>query len=57
MVADPERRVGVLDVELRVPGNWDADQRATLERAAVNCPVFKSLNPAIEIPVRFDWGA
>ena len=56
MVADPARRIGRLAVEIRVPGAWDADQRRTLEEAARGCPVFRSVHPDIEIPVRFHWG-
>ena len=57
MAADPERRIGKLDVVIRVPGELDERARTTLERAAHTCPVHKSLNPAIEIPVRFEWGS
>jgi putative redox protein len=55
MVADPARRIGKLAVWLRLPGRFDAKTRDVLEKTALNCPVFKSLNPAIEIPVSFEW--
>ncbi len=53
MVADPARRIGKLTVTITMPSGIAADQRAVLERTALNCPVFKSLDPKIEIPTRF----
>ena len=55
MVADPARRIGKLDVVIRVPGAHDERARTVLERAALTCPVHKSLSPQVEIPVRFEW--
>lgn len=57
MVADPERRIGKLTVDIHVPGSFDERARTTLERAALTCPVHKSLDPRIEIPVSFHWGS
>jgi len=56
MVADPERRIGMLTVELRIPGNFGEKERTILERTALTCPVHKSLSPKVEIPIRFQWG-
>jgi len=55
MVADPDRRIGKLVVELRIPGTFDPKQRAVLEKTALTCPVAQSLNPRIEVPVTFHW--
>lgn len=57
MVADPERRIGKLTVTIHVPGEHDERTRTVLERAALTCPVHKSLDPRIEIPVSFHWGS
>jgi putative redox protein len=57
MVADPNRRVGRLTVEIRVPGEWDERQRTTLERAAHTCPVSSSLGDGIDVTLRFVWGS
>lgn len=57
MVADPQRRIGKLSVEIDVPGELDAEACAALEKAALTCPVHKSLRPEVEIPVRFRFGA
>ncbi len=55
MVADPVRRIGELSVEFHVQGRFDAGERPVLERAALTCPVHKSLHPDLKIPVRFHW--
>ena len=57
MTADPVRRIGALHVVLRIPADLPADARAALERAALGCPVHKSLHPDCRIPLRFEWGA
>jgi len=56
MVADPDRRVGKLVVDLHLPAGFDAQARALLERTAHSCPVNKSLHPKVEVPVTFHWG-
>ena len=56
MVADPERRIGMLTVHIQVPGNFGEKERTILERTAFTCPVHKSLSPKVEIPVTFQWG-
>lgn len=55
MVSDPERRIGKIYVTLEMPKHLTPDQRTILERAAHACPVVKSLNPAIEIPTKFNY--
>ena len=57
MVADPDRRIARLTVDIHVPAELEARQREVLERAALTCPVHKSLSPETEIPVRFTYGA
>lgn len=56
MVADPERRVGKLQVVFHVPTDPGERMRTTLERAAAHCPVHKSLHPDVEIATLFRWG-
>ena len=55
MIADPERRIGTLEVVIRVPGDFDHKQRTLLEKAALTCPVHKSLSERVRIPVQFEW--
>jgi putative redox protein len=56
MLAEPVRRIGKLEVVLKVPGEFDERARTTLERAAMTCPVHATLGAAgVELPVRFEW--
>jgi len=55
MVADPARRIGSLTVVLRMAGEHDQKARTALERAALTCPVHRSLRPEVEIPLRIEW--
>ena len=56
-VMSPEapRRIAQLTVELRVPLPSSHPQREALERAALHCPVAKSLHPDLVVPVTFVW--
>ena len=56
MKAEP-RRVGGIDVHFHFPESFAADekQRVILERAALTCPVAKSIHPDIEMNVNFGW--
>jgi len=55
MVADPVRRIGSLTVELHLPAALDGAARKALERAALTCPVHKTLSPECSVPVEFHW--
>lgn len=57
MVADPVRRIGKLELTLRMPTGLDAKAREILERTAHTCPVHKSLAPEVEKPMTFLWDA
>jgi uncharacterized OsmC-like protein len=54
MATEP-RRVGKLTVIIQMPGKIDKTQRAALEKAALTCPVHKSLHPDTQIPVSFQY--
>ena len=56
MKTDP-RRVGGIVVHFHFPENFVADekQKLILERAALTCPVAKSIHPDIELNVQFGW--
>lgn len=56
MVSAPHRRVGKLKVQIRVPGALDSPIREKLERAALECPVHRSLHPDIRLEIGFVWG-
>lgn len=55
MVADPDRRIGRLPVRFEMPAGIGDEDRAALERAAMACPVKRSLDPRIEVPVTWTW--
>ena len=54
MVADPIRRIGKLEVVISIPGELGERERELLQKAALTCPVHKSLSAEMEIPVRFE---
>ena len=56
MKSEP-RRVGGIDVYFKFPASLQVDdkQKIILERAAMTCPVAKSIHPDIELKVDFSW--
>jgi uncharacterized OsmC-like protein len=56
MQSDP-RRIAALPVELHMPPGLTPDQRTKLERAALTCPVHRSLLPEIETKITFVYDA
>ena len=55
MTAKPPRRIQKLEVAMEIPLPENLPSRATLEEAALNCPVALSLHPEIEKAVTFSW--
>ena len=55
MTPAPDRRIGKLTVTIEMPKGLPKEKRALLEKTALTCPVYKSLNPSIEIPVKFNY--
>ena len=57
MIQEPVRRIGSLQVTIRIPGEKSArlapEDRKKLELAAHHCPVHKSLHPDIQTPIEF----
>ena len=57
MKADP-RRVGGIELSYHIPDrlkDLDEKSKTILINTAMNCPVFKSIHPDIEVKV--DWGS
>ncbi|MCD0466328.1 OsmC family protein [Flavobacterium sp. ENC] len=54
MNAEP-RRIGAIEIIFEMKGTEDEKSRAILERAAMTCPVFLSLNTDIEKKITFNW--
>jgi putative redox protein len=57
MVATPVRRIAALPVTISVPGEFSAEEKERLEKAALTCPVHQSLGEGIDIPVIWHWGS
>ena len=55
MVADPERRIGQLDVRIELPAGIPENARKVLERTAHTCPVHNSLHPDTKVETTFHW--
>ncbi|MBI1305007.1 MAG: OsmC family peroxiredoxin [Bacteroidetes bacterium] len=55
MKSDP-RRIGKIEVEMNIPGEYTEKQKEILRVAAITCPVAKSLHPEIEQVVTFQFG-
>jgi putative redox protein len=56
MTATLPRKIARLTVKFHVPLALDEEDRVKLERAALACPVHKSLHPDVETPIEFTWG-
>jgi uncharacterized OsmC-like protein len=54
MNAEP-RRIGAIEVVFEMKGTDDQKSKTILERAAMTCPVFLSLNTEIEKRITFNW--
>ncbi len=54
MRSDP-RRVDHIPVRIRMPPGLTQEQRAILERAAITCPVARSLSPEMRQEVEFSY--
>ncbi|HEX3659409.1 MAG TPA: OsmC family protein [Pirellulales bacterium] len=57
MVVAPVRRIGRLTVEFHVPATLSEVDQSKLQKAALSCPVHKSLHPEVDIPVKFCFGS
>ncbi|MBL7683849.1 MAG: OsmC family protein [Flavipsychrobacter sp.] len=57
MASDP-RRIGEIKVNIIMPAGktYSEKERLILERAAVTCPVAKSLHPDLKETISFVWG-
>lgn len=49
------RRIGTIEIVFEMNGNFDEKNRTVLERTAMTCPVFLSLNSDIEKRITFNW--
>ncbi len=54
MNAEP-RRIGAIEITFEMYGEADQKNKTILERVAMTCPVFLSLNSEIEKCIIFNW--
>jgi uncharacterized OsmC-like protein len=54
MNAEP-RRIGAIEIVFDMQGVSESKDKTILERAAMTCPVFLSLNTDIEKRIVFNW--
>lgn len=54
MNAEP-RRIGAIEIIFQMEGASNEKDKTILERAAMTCPVFLSLNSDIEKRITFNW--
>lgn len=54
MQADP-RRINTIEIVFDINVSTDEKNKTILERTAMTCPVFLSLNPEIEKKISFNW--
>lgn len=56
MVSVPHRMIGKLVIRVRCSQPFDSQVREKLEKAAIECPVHRSLHPDIKCEFDFVWG-
>ena len=54
MNAEP-RKIGAIEIVFEMQGVTEQKDKTILERAAITCPVFLSLNTDIEKRISFNW--
>ena len=54
MQAEP-RRINAIEIDFEMSISVDEKTKTIIERTAMTCPVFLSLNPEIEKRIRFNW--
>ena len=50
------RRITEIQIEFYFPGNYDSKTKTILEKAALNCPVAKSLAESLHQSIGFNYG-
>jgi putative redox protein len=56
MTSVPPRRIAKLTIEISGSASVSEPNRLLLEKAAVGCPVSKSLHPDVQTAIVFHWG-
>ena len=51
------RRITEIQIEFYFPGNYDSKTKTILEKAALNCPVAKSLAESLQQSIEFNYSS
>ena len=54
MASNP-RRIAAIRIDVHFPTDFNAEDRASIQRIAMSCPVIVSLHPDVEKQVRFHF--
>ena len=55
IMTPPPRRIGQLALEITMPRELPASQRARFEQIGRECPVARSLHPDLQVPMTFRY--
>lgn len=55
MLSNP-RRVGRIEVSVKLPQIKNEGNKKLLQTVGDNCPVIKSINPDIKLDITYQWG-
>lgn len=55
MTTQGPRKIRLLEIEMHIPFSKQTDPTGLLEKAAVSCPVYLSLDPTIEKKLTIHW--
>ena len=57
IMASEPRRIDEIKIEITINRSFDSKIQTLLERAALSCPVAKSLHPDLKQNISFNWQA
>ena len=55
MSSDTPRRIGQLNVEVKIPDRFSDQEKKHMVNIAHACPVHQSLHPDVQLNVSLDW--
>jgi len=55
MQSVPERKIRRLVVKVWIPLDLSEEDRVKVERVAHTCPVHKSIDPSVDMPITFEY--
>jgi len=55
MATSPDRRIKSLKTVIKMPSSLSGKERKVLEKTAMACPMHRTLNGAIDMPIEFKY--